>query len=755
MVLAVRRDGESISSLRGSLLSRFEVVNPGERLAPAAVLEAARKQISELPGMELPRREQESAPALVLLAYGAASSGEPALRYAYRYDVTASYFGLEAPLLIWVDAVDGRLLKLVTLLADVSATGEAYDRDPGIGTAQLFFQVDGAVASQYRLQLAGAINRVDYQGAGYDALDVSILDTSGSSTPTFADFNQAPINDEAQALCSSGTNKGFQQVNYFSTISRYRSRGLSLGVFTPYPASPWNPVVEGRQCEGATDTATDRNGWTCRVDANCCDGANCGTCTAPHCNAWSSMFFGACGGYFAADCPDSSWLNFAHDNTMVGHELAHSLTSRFTCGRPTDWCGMAVCTLPVCWYRLHDLADFWADHLESTNCFAGWVAKNNAGTDLSLDCATHTEGGGLPRKHEVEVPFDQTDPMDHFPEHRSLASGGYADGQIGAAALWQVRLGMRSKCRPSGMPQFAVRFARALKNTGMYGSTPPRTDRGIYTFLYGLEQEMLEQWATSGDPGGPPAFAHNGRHTTNKLTAGFARAGLFLVPPACIDGDAATSDAGFCAAGDTGADAVIDIDDNDTGDDLEIHGVDHPEVDFLELGGAAPTFHVWTGPRYRFDSSACVGGGVLEGNACAAAADCACLPADSSCSADGVCQPDERASTTSTALCNTEFQVDVSTDSGFAAVSTISSPWTPVDTDPSTVATVECYGTWQPGPGDWTTLQAGGALSRIYYRARTRGPGGANPRLSTDPGNGMRTVTAPYAVLTSDGQSDY
>ena len=82
------------------------------------------------------------------------------------------------------------------------------------------------------------------------------------------------------------------------------------------------------------------------------------------------------------------------------------------------------------------------------------------------------------------------------------------------------------------------------------------------------------------------------------------------------------------------------------------------------------------------------------------------------------------------------------------------SPWLPVDRDPTSLATPECYGTWQPSPVDWTSLQAEGPGSRIYYRARTRAGVSGDERISTEPG-GIFSVPPPYAVLTSDGQPDY
>ena len=170
-------------------------------------------------------------------------------------------------------------------------------------------------------------------------------------------------------------------------------------------------------------------------------------------------------------------------------------------------------------------------------------------------------------------------------------------------------------------------------------------------------------------------------------------------------------------AGTNGGDAVIDIDDNDPADDYSINGALHEEVDFLELGGIAPSFDVWTGPRYQFNSS----GIDINPNP---------------------------------SLCNEQYQVEVSDSPAFPAASTFSSGLITVDRDP-TSGGAECYDEWTLPAAAWTALQAGGAGTRIYYRVTTQNAGGTNVRVSTSPGAGQWTVPVPYSVITANGLSDY
>jgi hypothetical protein len=421
-----------------------------------------------------------------------------------------------------------------------------------------------------------------------------------------------------------------------------------------------------------------------------------------------------------ANCPNepNTKFNGAQDATTMTHEFAHISTKRLHNRRPTDWCGAPPCAMPTGSTLFHDFADHYAHSYASTPCMSGFSNKNVGAADASLNCiASHSEGGSLPRLAEVTVPFDSADPRDHFPEHRTLAVGDYADGQIAAAALWSVRQGMRSKCLPSGTAQYWVRLNRALWNFGFLATTCAGCDRDIYRFAQDLMRQMTEQWATAGQPGGPPAFHHNGAHTTNKVTSGFAKAGLFLIPQQCIDGDATTEDAASCPAasgGENGGDAVVDVTDNEPADDVVIDGITHPEVDYLRRTGGAPTFQVWTGPRSKFDAA---------GNA--------------TTYTPSVATPSP---------CNTQFQVELASDDAFT-VNFSTSGWIGV----STTASPECYGTWTPDAATWNTLKGASGDTKIHYRARTRDAANGNEKISTSPGNGLFTVPPAYIIANDAG----
>ncbi len=693
LLLASLRPDDGAMSLRGTLIGDYRIANSDILGSPVV---AARRSMRAIPGVldiELPAAGD--GPTLVLLPYGSDADGRIQLRYSYRMILTAHFCGQGLPFLLWLDAQDGTLLKLEPLVSEatagdpptleaapVAARARVFNRDPGVGPAVTYLHVDPAQDGHYALKDARGLNRVDFGGNGFDELDLAIPDDAEDSSHELANFDQSPINDAKQALCGAGSNKQFQQVHFFSSLARYRRYALALG-FEPFFSLAWQPRVEDKYLG---------------------------------CGAESSMRFGACNGYTDPACPDywdgtlsqDNCMNFAHDNTVIAHEVGHNMTLKLTNWRPFDWCEAEKCALPIGWGPLHDLADFWSALLESTHCVGGWVCKNIGGVDASLGCRRHSESFSLPRLLELPVPFEPNAPGDHFPEHRRLASDEYADMQIAAAALWELQLGMRSKNSSAGLPLFAPRFARALRKGGFNRATPASTDLGIYQYLFQLENELVDEWRAAAG------------HLTSKVTAAFARAGIFLVPYQCLGSGPTPLDPDSCPPGIVG-DAVIDVDDNDPEDDYTIRDVRHREVDYLELGGPAPTFQIWTGPRYRFDAT---GTAVLS----------------DSVLSDSVLSD--------SAPCYREHRVEVSTDPEFSTGATFDSGW-------RSVPGAACYATWAPDPAMWATLQAAGMGARIYYRVTTRHARDGPERISTAPGNGLWTVPPPYVVLTADGTSRF
>lgn len=711
-VLAARWEGETVTTVHGSVFNRYVVTNQ-VRLKPQAAIAAGLKQLVEIKGvigLDKSRRQPERSD-LVLLPYGGAraTGGDevPGLRYAYRVllfglvPITGTKQVERGSWLAWVDADSGQILQLIPQFAEVAAIGEIWRRDPTTPTQVTGFEVDPASGGQYTLELndvaPGVFTRIDRLGDGdFNDDEISISDAAAGSSPTLANFNQAPINDDANALCQAGGNNTYRQVNALTHLYRYRQLIVNAGTFSIFP-------------EAATTVWVDTPGSDT--------------------NSASYDFFGAGqsrlrftnGSAFAhVNCPNepNTKFNGAQDPTTMSHEFAHISTKRLHNRRESDWCGMAPCAMPTGSALFHDFADAYAHGYASTPCMSGFSNKNVGGANASLNCiANHSEAGSLPRLAEVTLPFDPADPRDHFPEHRTLAIGDYADGQIAAAALWSVRQGMRSKCLPSGTAQYWVRLNRALWNFGFLASSCVGCDRDIYRYAQDLMRQMTEQWATAGQPGGPLAFHHNGAHTTNKVTSGFGKTGIFLIPHQCIDGDATTEDAAFCpvaAGGENGGDAVVDVDDNDTTDDTVIDNITHREVDYLRRTGVAPTFQVWTGPRYKFN---------------AAGSATAFTP-----------------SVATPSSCNTQFQVEIASDDTFTT-NLATSGWIAV----STTASPECYGTWTPDAATWNTLKGVSGDTKVFYRARTRDAVNANEKISTSPGNGMFTVPPAYLISNNAG----
>jgi hypothetical protein len=711
-LIASRWQGESVTLVHGAVFTRFAIVNK-PALTPAAAAALAARGLGRIRGVR-DVSEPGELRELVLLPGGRARDRLGRIAPAFRYVYRTLLFGFvttpdgrieRVSWLAWVDAASGRLLKLLPQYHFVSGVGGTWRRAPDVATATSFFEVDPAAGGQYTLQLddgtAPVLRRIDRLGNGvFTDGEVSISSSAGGSSATFANFDQAPVNNGAGAVCQSGGNDAYRQVNAFAQLYAARSSIAFAGTIPSFPEAAINVRVDA---PGDSNFAIYDSGGTGQSMLNYSVGAGF---SDPAC----------------ANAPGKK-LNGAQESPTLVHELAHLSTARLQERRPATWCGTATCPMPSGALTFHDFADTFANSYASTACIGGWVRRNQGGAGVTANCTGPTsEGGALPRLAQLTVPFDPLAPADHFPEHRALATGDYADGQIAAAALWSVRQGMRSKCLASGTPQFFVRLVRALWNFGFStAATCSGCDRDVYRPLQDLLRQLVQQWATSGQPGGPPGFAHNGAHTTNKVTSGFARAGVFLVPDGCIDGDTATSVAGWCPGGENGGDAVVDIDDNDQGDDVTIDGVVHPERDYIRRAGPVPTFLVWTGPRYKFDAS---------GNA--------------------------RTFTPSAATpapCYVQYRVELSTSPTFSGTVVTSTPSTGALRTVSTTASPGCFATWTPTQAEWDSLKGVAGDVRVHYRVRTRGAAGsvATERISTRPGNGLYAVPAPYAIVRDSG----
>ncbi|HEX6707780.1 MAG TPA: hypothetical protein VF169_23755 [Albitalea sp.] len=707
LLLASRWAGQTVTSVRGTLLHRYTVANPKPRGA-IDVTAGALIGLLKLRGFGgMAKFRVVQGPFLVLLPYGNAPDGGVALRHAWRVGAQAEVAGRSRSFLLWVDAEERlaladrppRILKLQPLDAHAetdAAVGRVWRRDPGIGSMpQRHFDVDRASSpSPFMLRRAGLMERIQLFDQSTQQ-EVAVSGMTTNSTGSFVNFDDAAFNQGADAICRKGGNLAFQQIHLFAELHFNWTQANSLGMYQSFPKEVWSPVLES---EGAG------------------------------CRAWSGMAFGACQGYYDPSCPDYSTggeerqnlMNFAHDSSIIGHEVGHNGVDRLTNERPDDWCDQPACPKPLGWSDLHDLADAWAAHFDDSNCVGGWVAKNLGGVNASYDCQGprgHVEWDDLPRLHEVSFPFNPASPGDHFPDHRGPRAAqliDYADGQIGAAALWHVREGMGSKDPASGHSHYFARFHHALKHTGFFGQDSTRSDWGIYRLLHDLEVEMLEQWATPLLAAGAPATGPSGDRTINKVLAGFAKIGIFPIAVECLDDSPVIA---TCPGGKSGAEAVIDIDDNDPADDLAAPGLLTPERDYLRLWGPAPTFHVWTGARYRFK--------------------------------DKQARP-----VVGTALCNSRFKVEVSTDEAFASGSVVESDWIEVGTNNEVTTAAPCFGQWTPGDSAWSKLRAGGAGTRLYYRVQTTNAAGGNPRVSTRPAAGLWWVPAPFAVITTSGKAE-
>jgi hypothetical protein len=675
------RKGETGLFVTGRVINDDMIVTNVISIRPDKVLTAARKALMKIKGVRSVNDSLLTPAELLLLPYGGSGGvvDRPALRYAYRAALLADFLGMKGTFYLWVDAGTGKILQLVPAMGSVTATGKTFLRDPNIlpSTGLAEFEIDGPPVtppSEFTLQQSGVFSRLDRLGNfGFGDDEVAEL----SENFDLASFSTNPT---IQSVACASNNRKFAQVDLMATISRYRATFNAAGVLSTFPQTEQNIVLE--------------------------DG-NLG------CNAYyssSGFYFGSCSGYSSQNCPNTGELNPAHDHTVVAHEVGHAFTLHQKDNRSTDWClGPTLedghrpsgtvsdpCPMPNSPSDMfHDFADAWIQVLEDTNCLGGWWGKNDGGTNVSLNCTHHYEGGGLPRLSEVGMTFNPNE--DRFPEHRKIGQRlEYSDMQIAAAALWSVRQGLKSWESVMGELLYYPRFVRTLATTGWLGQPQPLnsgyTDRDIYRYLVELEIKLASRWAGS----------NSGESTVNKVVSGFSRAGIFMIPWACLDGRKKTPVGSPC---ESGADAVIDV---------------APGADYLDRSGIPPTFHIWTGPLYKFK----VNGGA------------------------------KRVSNASPSLCNTAFEVEIASDINFTPANRrtstpASGPSTGVWKTVSNTSPSGCHATWQPDASDWNSLKGTSGETYVYYRVKTRNSVGGEVRESTRPANGLfGDFDPPYLAVS-------
>jgi hypothetical protein len=195
--------------------------------------------------------------------------------------------------------------------------------------------------------------------------------------------------------------------------------------------------------------------------------------------------------------------------------------------------------------------------------------------------------------------------IDRFPDHRRTGGGGlgdYADGQIVGSAFWHLWQGMYSLVNDAASPVLWSRINRGIWSTGFAPTScleSPNCDINIYRAARELLLHMGEEWKETDA----------GQSSMNKLLAGFARAGIFAVPPMCLEADSVAADPDdpvLCTTGQNAGDAIVIADDRNDGDGRNRYGILLADDDFIAAGGTTtpgPVFRVWTGPTFEFDAT--------------------------------------------------------------------------------------------------------------------------------------------------------
>jgi hypothetical protein len=738
------RSDNSVASVTGRVFSKYRITNKPE-LPAGRALAVAYEQLWEVPGIsryeDQPITEEEL--PLVLLPYANAKRSDlsrvlslrwpryrtPQLRYAYRTTLWGDFVDEDgrrveaASWRAWVDAETGRILQLIPQFefangVDAKGRGWRLHPSPPLGADDLpqerLFEVDGLGSvpkvcqcpdgvdpvGKYCLKLEGAFEQVELAEIEYD--------NQQQVTPTFL---CSPATDFASGLnCATSpwdclclqddlAPVHYLLMNAYAHSYAYKQK-LDNAICSSSTVTP--PNVSSFCVDGLFQAAVNK-GSDAHVPLRIkVGGDSLGMYEAapgsPH------LVFGETNRAFLNNCDqlDARLRPGAQDATLMTHEFAHVVMDGLLASRANEWCGEEVnCSVPVSSDLLHDMADGLSAVSNRTNWFGKWWGNYYPG-------ANHSERGMAIRKFEVEV--------DHFPEHRSwngqigYYSKGYADGQIAAAALWAVTDKMHSWGGELGRATFETSLLNALPNRyfvntcqavkeGNACDYPDDCDIDVYRYLHILLKDLVANDSATGVG-----------VTSNKLIAGFAKVGIFLVPPQCIGAGAGDA---YCPSGTYGGDAVIDV----KNDRLHHGSATNP----AEL----PAFDVWTGPMFQFSGH----DAVVQAS---------------------VSRP-----------CNKSYRISIANNPWFENVEgahKLSKDTAWLDTQG------ECQVQWSPeGDGEWQGFWAEIAaasrehqMSSAYYRVVTRnsGVGNAPPTSSSSeyPGSpnwdaSDQRVGPPFAVL--------
>ena len=532
----------------------------------------------------------------MLLPYGTVPSQSriTALRFAYRLSTSATNLQRRDPRshTVWIDAATGDLLKYVgDSAADTAVTQKIWCRDPIAG---------GICQVSAPLTVFDGKPRYIQARMALDHASVQSWDATNPSLSTLPGASMACAAGQAQA----------RGANVFFSVHKALGTVRSAGRFTDFE----HPLKIGLDDPGNQNVASFDE-MTLKFTR------------------------GKAVGY---DCRhESEDLAGSTDGTIIAHEVAHLVTMQLQTMESRSRCDRDDCpsTNPYNRSFFHDYADGYSSILSGSPCIGGWSQKNVGRTvaasslteqqELAASCGRHVPGSALPRllfaeresgnvfqekpafdlSQQATRALEASEPpfivtalenarVDSFPLRREPSREEYGDGQIVGAALWHLREGMFSLGEEGGIASLLSNLNEAIWATGFSPTACPaerlECDANVYRSGRELLHHLLDSW-----------MASEAKYAANKVLSAFARAGIFLVPVDCLDGQwnipDETPDKRFCPNGDMGADAIIDIKRGIGSAPRSLQGINFPQDDVWAKGwNGLVTFQVWTGPNTTF-----------------------------------------------------------------------------------------------------------------------------------------------------------